>query len=288
MYFGDGKPSIGTKGSFQFPKGYKIGFMVRAQTEYENGKKQGEVYGDGRLNSKINSFGNFKSSHLGADGPRAAWITLNKKMLMCWESGTDADFNDIIMEVEGGIEPFDSIPDFEPEVYTYCFEDTPVGDYDLNDVVIKAVRKSETTVEYSIIACGAFDELCVRNINCGVITDTAEVHRLFGKAPKQFINTSGSGEHCDPIVVTKTVAKSFSFLDPYTQPYIYDRTTDKIVYLSKKGQDPHGIMVPDDFQYPLERICVKDAYEQFNNWGRNPILSTRWYESPTTSRVCRW
>ena len=32
MYFGDGTPSIGTVGSYQFPQGYKIGFMVRAMT----------------------------------------------------------------------------------------------------------------------------------------------------------------------------------------------------------------------------------------------------------------
>ncbi len=288
MYFGDGKPSIGTKGSYQFPKGYKIGFMVRAQTTHDGGKKQGEVYGDGRLNNKINNYGNFKSSNLGEDGPRVAWLTLNQKMLMCWESGTDADFNDIIMEVEGGIEPFDTIPEIESEVYTYCFEDTQIGDYDLNDVVIKAVRLNETTVQYSIVACGAFDELCVCNINSGKITDNAEVHALFGKAPKQFINTASNGEHCEPVTVTKTVDKSFSFLNPYTQPYIYDKTTKNVIYLSKAGQDPHGIMIPDDFQYPLERVCVKDAYEQFNSWGKNAVTSTRWYEKPTASRVCRW
>ena len=288
MYFGDGTPSIGTVGSYQFPQGYKIGFMVRAMTSHDGGKKQGEVYGDGRLNNMINNYGNFSSSHLGPDGPRLAWLTVNEKILMCWESGTDADFNDVILEVEGGIEPFDTIPELESEVYTYCFEDTPVGDYDLNDVVIKAVRKNETTVEYSLVACGAYDELFIRNINSGVIQDNAEVHALFGKAPLQFINTSSAGEHCDPVVVTKTVDKSFSFLNASTQPYIYDKTTNTTIYLAKKGQDPHGIMIPDDFEYPLERVCVKDAYKQFNNWGKNPILSTRWYEAPTASRVCRW
>ena len=287
MYFGDNKPTVGTKGSYQFPEGYKIGFMIRATTTHDGGKKQGEVYGDGRLNNKINNYGNFASSHLGDNGPRVAWLTINEKMMMCWESGTDADFNDVIMEVEGGIEPFDTIPELESEVYTYCFEDTPLGDYDLNDVVIKAERIDKTHVKYSIVACGAWDELCICNINSGVIKDSAEVHALFGKTPKTFINTT-NGEHCDPVTTTKTVSETFSFLDPYTQPYIHDRTTNTTIYLSRKGQDPHGIMIPDDFEYPQERVCVKDAYEEFNNWGKNAVTSTKWYVKPTKSRVCSW
>ena len=110
MYFGDSKtPAIGTEGSFTFPKGLSIGFMVRANTEFEEDKpgdpvkkirKQGELYGDGRLNNDINNDPvlNFSSSKLDTDGPRVAWLTLNGRKLMCWESGTDADFNDIIID----------------------------------------------------------------------------------------------------------------------------------------------------------------------------------------------
>lgn len=286
LYFGDGTPSVGTVGTYQFPKGYKIGFMVRAKTTADNKQKQGEVYGDGRLNHNINSFGNFKSSKLGSDDPRVAWLTLNDKLLMCWESGTDSDFNDIILSAEGGIEPFVSIPDLDPEVYTYCFEDTELGDYDLNDIVVKAIRVNATTIQYSIVACGGWDELFVRNINSGVITDDAEVHALFGKEPKQFINTDG-GEYCSPVAVLKTVDKNFSFLDKASQPYIYDKTTNTTVRLAEVGEDPHGIMIAGDFEYPIEKICVKDAYEQFNSWGQNPINSVTWYTTPVTSRIYR-
>ena len=82
LYYGDDTPEVGTKGDYIFPKGYKIGFMVRAKTDFvENGKprKQGELYGDGRLNNDINSYSecNFKSSKLGTDGPRLAYLALN-------------------------------------------------------------------------------------------------------------------------------------------------------------------------------------------------------------------
>ena len=286
LYFGDGTPEIGTKGSFTFPAGYKIGFMVRAKTTSEAPKKQGELYFDGRLNTKINAYPNFSSSQLGATDPRATWFKLNNRLLQLWESGTDEDFNDIILEIEGGVEDIDIIPEFEYNTYTFCFEDREIGDYDLNDVVVKATRKSPTQVEYSIVACGAYDKLYVRNINEGVITDDAEIHSLFGVSQNTFINTESGSKYYEPITVTKTVDASFSFLNESTQPYLFDETTGKQVKLSKKGEDPHGIMIPyADFKYPLEKTCIKDAYTEFNNWGQNPVNSTDWYTKPVSGKV---
>ena len=284
LYFGDSKtPAIGTEGSFKFPKGYKIGFMVRAKTVTEAPNKQGELYFDGRLNANINNFGNFNK--LNSTDPRATWLKINDRVLMCWESGTDRDFNDVILEVEGSVEPIYTTHEFEYNTYTFCFEDTQKGDYDLNDIVIKAKRINETTVEYSLVACGAYDELCVRNVKAGVITDNVEVHSLFGVGAKQFVNTESGAEKHAAITVQKTVSKSFSFLDAENQPFIYDLTTNLAIKLSTKGQDPHGIMIPFDFKYPVEKVCIKDAYTEFNNWGSNPILSTNWYTKPVDGKV---
>ena len=287
IYWGDGTPTEGTVGSYQFPKGYKIGFMVRAKTDFvENGKprKQGELYGDGRLNNIINNYSecNFKSSKLGTDGPRCAWITVNGKMLLCFESGTDKDFNDIILEVEGGVEEIINIPDFESNIYTFCFEDTKLGDYDMNDIVIKAERLSSTQVKYSIVACGAYDQLKVMGINGSIINENAEVHKLFG-VNGGYINTEKA--NAVPIVDVVNVDSKFSFLNEDTQPYIYDMTTGETIRLSRKGEDPHGIMIPYDFKYPKEKICIKDAYEKFNNWGENRVTSTDWYVYPTEDLV---
>ena len=291
LYYGDGTPTVGTPGDYNFPKGYKIGFMVRAKTDFvENGKarKQGELYGDGRLNNEINSYNdcNFKSSQLGTDGPRLAYLALNGRKYMCWESGTDRDFNDVIIEIECGLEVPEIPIEPEYETYTYCFEDTKVGDYDLNDVVIKAKRLSETRVEYSIVACGAYDELYVKNINAGKIKDNAEVHNLFGVSDtKTFINTESGGTTYPAVTVTKTVGAEFKLADPTTAPYIYDATTGQEVKMSKIGEDPHGIMIPNDFKYPLEKVCIKNAYLEFNNWGQNSVTSTNWYTKPVPGKV---
>lgn len=291
LYFGDGAPKIGTKGTFIFPEGYKIGFMVRAKTDAENGVKKGELYFDGRLNTKINkdSNFNFKSSGLNNGDPRATWFKMEDRVILCWESGTDGDFNDILLEVEGSITDPQNVVEFEYNTYTYCFEDRQLGDYDMNDVVIKAKRLDKTHVQYAIVACGAYDELIVKNINAGVINDNAEIHSLFNKGTKQFINTENGAEYIEPLVVTKEVSEAFSFLDESTQPYLYDKTTGLEVKLAKKGQDPHGIMLPYDFKYPLEKVCIKDAYTGINNWIQNGkdkgILSTNWYTIPQKGKV---
>lgn len=290
IYWGDGIPTENTIGSYNFPAGYKIGFMVRAKTDHAEGspkkpRKQGELYGDGRLNNFINTYSecNFKTSDLGEDGPRIAWLRVNSKEFICFESGTDKDFNDIFVEIEGGFTFGNYTPTLDATTYTYCFEDRDLGDYDLNDVVIKATR-SGNKVTYSIVACGAKDELYVKNINSGKIKDNAEIHSIFGKTREDFINTDESLDKCEYIVVTKDVNENFSFLDDNTRPYIYNKTTGKNIYVAKAGEDPHAIMIPNDFKYPKERECIKGVYNQFNNWGQNPISSTNWYTNPTEGK----
>ena len=284
MYFGDGTPTVGQEGSFVFPAGYKIGFMIQSKYTGKEGDKRGELYGDGRLNNKVNAKSPFSSSKLGSDGPRMAWLTVNGRMLLCCESGTDQDFNDVIFEIEGGIEGLIVIPDPEYNVYTFCFEDTPMGDYDLNDVVIKAERLSDTQVRYTVVACGANDEIYINGINSGLISDVLEVHKMFNAEQVTFVNTV-HGTSYEPVSTTVSVAKSFSFLNEDTQPYIYDKTINNTVRLAKIGQDPHAIMIPYDFKWPLEKICVKNAYLEFNSWGKNHITSTDWYKRPVTEKI---
>lgn len=287
-----------TECSFFFPDGYKIGFMIKANTDYDTDtkktdEKKGELYGDGRLNNDINKWGHFKSSGFNttdkANFPRLYMLTCEGKNFMAWESGTDSDFNDIFIEIEGGkVKPDKPTPD--PQVYTYCFEDTENGDYDLNDVVIKATRIGETKVEYTIVACGAYDRVSVMGINSGRIVDGAEVHELFGvNDPKTFINTDSYTNTNYP-TCEKNVEKDFSFQETTTHPYIKDLTTGNTVFMAKEGQGPHGIMIPFNFYYPREKVRITRAYSEFGRWGNNPVLTGEWYlaEKATPGTVWVW
>ena len=287
LYFGDtDKPTANTTGSYIFPKDVYIGFMVRTKTDYEKPKKQGEVYGDGRLNDKINNFGNFASSGLASNDPRVAWLVINGKNFLTWETGTDADYNDIVIEIQGVKVP-PIIPEY-PEVYTYCFEDRNLGDYDLNDVVITATRKEAGIVEYVIEACGAHDELYVMGIDPE--WDNTEVHALFGKETTDFINTDPNQDYINPrnitkLVITKDVSETnFYFGDENTDPYIRNKSQNREVRIAKKGKNPNAILIPGEFLYPIEKVCVKNAYKGFNDWGVN-ILSNGWYLNPVKSKV---
>ena len=283
-YFGDNVREINSEGSYYFPEGYKIGFCYKSNTTSDNKKKQGELYGDGRLNYNINNWGNFKTSKLGPTDPRMGWVEINDKSFLCVESGTDADINDLILEVEGGVEVENIIPiEIEQQFYTFCFEDNYLGDYDMNDVVLKGTRIDNTHVEWTLMACGAQDKLYIYNVDGENIKNTIEVHDIFGK-PGQFINTYK--EYETPYVTDIVqVNKDFSFLNKTNQPYIYDYNRDWYVEISRQGEDPHAIMIPYDFRWPLERKCIKDAYLRFNEWGMGLISNTDWYKYPEEDKV---
>lgn len=283
-YFGDNVVEINSEGSYQFPQGYKIGFCYKSNTTTDNKKKQGELYGDGRLNYNINNWGNFKSSKLGTTDPRMGWAKINDKTFLCVESGTDADINDLILEVEGGIELENIIPiEIEQQFYTFCFEDNRLGDYDMNDVVLKGTRIDDTHVEWTLMACGAQDKLYIYNIEGNNIKHTIEVHNIFNK-PGQFINTY-KNDNTPYITDIVQVNKEFSFLNKTNQPYIYDGNKNWYIEISRQGEDPHAIMIPYDFRWPLERICIKDAYLKFNEWGMGLITKTDWYKYQEEDKV---
>ena len=293
-FFGDGTPEEGAEGSYKFDPGYKIGFVYKSNThidksgnrEIEIGdKKQGELYGDGRLNYNINNWKNFASSKLGPTDPRMAWMSVNDKMFLCVESGTDRDYNDLILEVEGGIEPIIIDPD-NPEYnsYVFCYEDHRLGDYDMNDVVLKGERIDDTHVKWTLMATGAHDELYIFNVDGDNINNESEVHDILGKERKTFINTE-EGDNTTFVSDIVEVDKNYSFLNPETQPYIWDATQNWEVKIARRGEDPHAIMIPYDFRWPLEKVRITWAYYDFNSWGTKLIDETDWFKYPVEGMV---
>ena len=287
IFWGDSRnPQVGTVGQFTFPEGYKLGFMIRSADPKSNNKR-GELYSDGRLNNEVNTWGHFASAGLKDGDPRMAWFKANGRDYLCCESGSDQDINDVVFEVLGGI-VLPPPPVIDKNMYTFCFEDTPMGDYDLNDVVIRGYRKNATQVVWQVVACGALDEVYIKNINGTKINENTEVHAMMGKTERVFINTADADPETPIVEEIVSVAENFSFLK--NQPSISDKTNHHDTSISLAGQDPHGIMVPYNFRYPLERICIKDAYLRFNEWGQGAYMTdvetgNEWYFSPVAGRV---
>jgi hypothetical protein len=315
-YFGDVKSSTTsdvTVQSFTIPAGYYIGFMLRknkndwkdsytpnndipgyngtnyAKKSYDK-INNGEVYADGRLNQQINQYPDYNSAvnicGMKLDDPRAAIFGANQKAYLMFEDGVDVNYVDIIVEINGGLKEVDAAQQINNNVYTFCFEDRDLGDYDMNDVVIKAERLNMTQVKYTVVACGAYDELYLRNINGKTLNETTEIHALFGVDNlSTYINTQSM--NYEPVSEEITVDPSFSFTDFEQQIYIYNKTQGYEITMSQKGEDPHGIMIPCNFAYPKEKICIKDAYKEFNSWGENPVTSTDWYLNPVEDKVIK-
>ena len=211
-YFGS-KDNLQSVGTTVFPEGTRIGFMMRIHEGMTNRKDfpgangnypiGTNMYSDPRLNDEVNRYWYSVSpatSHI-------AIFTTNGRTYFCAEDGADRDFNDLIFEVEGGFKIYEEAPTtIDSQTYTLAFEDTSMGDYDLNDVVIKAKRVNNTTVEYSLEAAGAKDALYLRNINGTKLNGQKEIHQIFGQSGRGFINTEAGAQHINAVKEQITVS----------------------------------------------------------------------------------
>lgn len=304
-FYGDGIPQDGsTIVKPIFDKGYKIGFLNRKNfKEWGDFKNSGTgcTYGDGRLNDAVNHlkghflsaidktlsfqtrggrtlWGTRKNGLLWND-PRIAIFSANGKTYMCFEDGADCNFCDMIIEVNGGTEEIEENIEILYISYTMCFEDSPIADYDMNDVVLKFERTDQTHIMVSLMACGAYDELYLRGLNGQKLNENTEIHAIFGvDNTHTFINTGG-GETINPVSEIFEIPANSRISEFMENIYIFDKTKDYDVALSGKGDDPHAIVIPADFEYPTEKTNINTAYPLFDNWVSNATSDRYWFRT---------
>lgn len=176
----------------------------------------------------------------------------------------------------------------EPAVWTYAFEDTPLGDYDMNDVVIKVSENAEDATRLDITLCctGAANNLTVYLYDMVLFAGSGkEVHQVFGQAAGKFINTVNDGIKVDPI--TETIRKPANFSFETADFWIKSPSGD--VHVAKQGEDPHGIVVPGNWRWPREFQCIKDAYPNFIEFAKDASTTDdnikKWYETSNGNPV---
>lgn len=193
-----------------------------------------------------------------------------------------------------------------PEIWSYAFEDTAVGDYDLNDVVLKAQENGDN-IELKLVAAGATLNLEIRlyeydaqgtngyGSNYIVLSDNngnTEVHDILGVDKGTMVNTGGSSANANPY--TFTVSKS-QYDASKLRLAIYSESQGE-VRLSGSGDTPHGVMIPYDWRWPTERTRVTIAYnktnapetetdQSFTNFMSNAGHAEVWYKYPTKSTM---
>ena len=286
-----------------FPKGYKVGFLnlktVNVGTYDITNKIYGCTYGDGRLNYEINHYGDFLSAmdtSLGGlfeggmtwTDPRISIFTANGKTYMCFEEGSDCNFSDMVIEIGGGLNIIDETPEPEAEIYTMCFEDRPAtADYDLNDVVLRCTRVDNTTLQLTLAATGANDNVVIHGASGWAYNDK-EVHEVFGyteTSGNRFINTEKGGNTMDVVSANVTVSKDISIPDFLEKIFIENKTTGKMVKMAQAGEPPFAIIVPGDFDYPQEKVSITNAYGNFAGWAQNMTTNKDWYIYPEEGKV---
>ena len=278
---------------------YTVGNMTPEAYNYCG---SGCTYSDGRLNKEVNHLiGHFfsaidknisqttqkvyaNSTQTATDkgstengmkwnSPRVAIFGVNDHAYMCFEDGADCTFGDMIIEVTNGakVEDEEIIP--FGEKYTMCFEDRlENADYDMNDVVLQAVRLNETKVQLSLIASGANDELWIKGLD-GSNLASKEVHQLFGYDKSTvFINTTKGGEKKAPIVEEFDIAKTQSISDFLKKITIKNESTGKTI-----AMPTYAIIVPVDFKYPIEKTSIIEAYPNFSIWAKDATRPGNWY-----------
>ena len=298
-YYGD---NIGPNGaqavSFNIPKGYRIGFLNRKRINSDNytSCKSGCIYGDGRLNYEVNhlkghylsamdkSIGGNTTNGMNFTSPRIGVFSANKRIYMCFEDGADCNFCDMILEICQGAEVITEDMEIQGAAYTMCFEDRPgQADYDLNDVVLRCVRKNETTLTLTVVAAGADDDVVLYGTNTGF--DGKEVHAILGLTEQdanghRFINTVVGGTEMPVKSVTVTVDPSVSIPKYLKGIYVINSLNPvrKIRVPENTGEAPCAIIVPEDFDYPKETMRITSAYPNFLSWARDIDVAGNWYK----------
>lgn len=192
-------------------------------------------------------------------------------------------------------------------IWSYAFEDSNLkSDYDLNDVVIKVKRNSQnpdTQIDITLVAAGCeYDNEVYLGTQQITWDGKGEVHDALGVAHRQMINT-GKGPTAQPVTTTISIPEGFDFqtADFKIRPLSGDVFTgadggDGYVHLASTGSQPTGVIIPYDWSWPIERICITDAYNvtghSFAEWAGTPNIDLRtasadWFEHPVSGKVMK-
>ena len=300
---------------------YKAGSAGTASTTnvvWDQTPIKPEYYADGALNQAVhhhtsgwglNSSGqttpakqnNYSAAH-------NAVFSFNGKNYLGFEDWVDFDYNDLVFEIEGttGGQEITVEKEIDNNTYTYAFEDTELGDYDMNDVVIRAQETTEGKIVLTVMAAGATLDLNIRlypaaTPQSGEVahyagqyttlkrdnTNLDEIHAMFGVDNGAMVNT-GAG----PIQRPFTITIDKGDYDPSCLPLaIYAARTNREMKLAGSGSGaPYGIVIPVAWSWPIEYMDIRKAYSSNNDQNFSKFASTagqalEWYKYPTSDRV---
>ena len=176
-----------------------------------------------------------------------------------------------------------------PAVWTYAFEDTPQGDYDMNDVVIKVreIQEAGSPDELEITLCcvGATFDLYIY-LGSQKLFGGLEAHKVLGQPSGALVNTGiGAAVALQSTRIEKPAGFSFATADFW----IDSPAVPGGVHVARDGEDPHGVAIPADWQWPRESAGIKDVYPSFVLFAADVLKADenarQWYKPTDNNPV---
>jgi hypothetical protein len=237
---------------------------------------------------------------MSSDSLRVTVYSVNGRTYLSCEDSNNDTFNDKMFYIEEGIIAAPVAPDVKPApltplFWTYAWEDSELGDFDMNDCVIRVCENADdaSKLDITLLAVGAKRDLKVYFAANDVDVFGRELHDVLGIARGQMTNTNQK----DVNPVTVTVAKPAGF-DFQTNAFKLQtkRFEDEMagyeneytfVMLPTKGQDPHAIVIPGNWAWPKERVAITQAYPKFSQWAKDvtDMNAQDWYLYPAEKKV---
>ena len=243
------------------------------------------------------------------------YLPVKDKNLRTWVKwqGGDGYYSDWIVTLTEAKRQSDTethMEEIDPHsnIYSYAFEDTKNGDYDMNDVVLKCQENEDgENIDMWRVAAGATLDLEINlyeydetNVNgehpyYGNFVRTleyngkTEIHDMWEIDRGTMVNTN-AGANKAPIRIAQL---------PKSEGYEADKLRFTIksvvweVFLSGSGQAPYGVVIPFDWKWPTERTRITNAYNETNTteaetdqsfakFASQAGAAEKWYEYPTT------
>ena len=245
-----------------------------------------------------NSDGMFHSSVVNKDG--YTFVGLEDKGKYA-QYGSDFDCNDVVFDVKGA--DVVEVTTQKPYTYTIAFEDMgTTDDYDFNDIVLNAsyvqqittsnvadTKVSINNMKVSLVAAGGTLPTYVYYNDGGKSIDLfgKEIHEAFGVSTSTMVNTGGTVKTTVPsTTISPTSLLNFDISTQNAASGFYivvkNYNSNQTVSLpdgTEKGIAPQGLVIPGDWNWPMERVSINTVYKEFGIWGGNISLDNGWYQS---------
>ena len=169
----------------------------------------------------------------------------------------------------------------DPEMwYYYAFEDLGgIGDFDFNDVVLRASAPANGKGDIELCAAGGTLETYIY-LGSTALGSGREVHDMFGVSLATMVNTRNRGEKAF-IKIGEYTGTSASNLDLSIR-VVNKGYSQTITTNNKNGECPLAITINGSsthgtWKWPFERQRIDNAFPEFHTWVANKDADIDWW-----------